>query len=250
MRPEPSEATYAAPLLFRHAIPRTPSAEELPGYYDAAQQLWVVETKKGIVPVVEAAATTVIETNTSTRVRQEGDDQDCSNMVGLAAIAFAETTLTAVQMEADDQDASTELRGFEALLDTQTLTEVRPEGDDTDAQMAADDWDASSRLRCFNALLDTHTLTKVQPEGDDTDITADETLVLRRRLGTLAELATKTDVQQESDDQMGAGALELDTRLLKNQEGVDDDLPALLLELQTKTFAQVEGDDDDLSMIH
>lgn len=213
MRTEPNEAAHAAPLLFRHATPRTSSAD-LPGYYDPSIQLWVIETAAGIVPVVEAAASTLIETNTSTRVRQEGDDQDCSNTVGLAAIAFAETTLTAVQMEVDDQDASTDLRSFDALLDTSTLTKVRQE--------SADD-----------------------------DLTQDETLAPRRPLGTLAELATKTDVQQESDDQMSTGGmLELETRSLNNQEGVDDDFPAMLLELQTKTFANVEGDDDDPSMIH
>lgn len=213
MRSEPNEAAHAAPLLFRHATPRT-SAADLPGYYDPSAQLWVIETPTGIVPVVETAASTLIETNTSTHVRQEGDDQDPSNTVGLAAIAFAETTLTAVQMEADDQDASTDLRSFDALLDTSTLTKVRQE--------SADD-----------------------------DLTRDDTLAPRRQLGTLAELATKTDVQQESDDQMSAGGLlELETRTLNNQEGVDDTFPAMLLELQTKTFADVEGDDDDLSMIH
>lgn len=213
MRPEPSDATHTAPLLFRHATPRTSSAD-LPGYYDPGTHLWVIETTAGIVPVVTAGVSTLIETNTSTRVRQEGDDQDCSNMVGLAAIAFAETTLTAVQMEVDDQDASTDLRSFDALLDTSTLTKVRQE--------SADD-----------------------------DLTRDETLAPRRLLGTLAELATKTDVQQESDDQMNAGGvLEFETRSLNNQEGVDDDFPAMLLELQTKTFADGEGDDDDLSMIH
>lgn len=213
MRPEPSEAAYAAPLLFRHATPRTSSAD-LPGHYDPARQLWVIETKAGLVPVIEAAASTIVETNTSTRVRQEGDDQDCSNMAELAGIALAETTVTLVQMEADDQDASTDLRSFDALFDTSTLTKVRQE--------SADD-----------------------------DLTSDETLGMPRRpLGMLAELATKTDVQQESDDQMSAGALELETRSLNNQEGVDDDFPALLLELQAKTFADVEGDDDDLSMIH
>ena len=213
MRPDPHEAAHAAPLLFRHATPRT-SSTDLPGYYDPSTQLWVIETSAGIVPVVEAAASTLIETNTSTRVRQEGDDQDCSNTIGLAAIAFAETTLTAVQMEADDQDASTDLRSFDALLDTSTLTKVRQE--------SADD-----------------------------DLARDETLAPRRLLGTLAELATKTEVQQESDDQMSAGgALELEAQSLNNQNRIDHNFPAMLLELQTKTFANVEGDDDDLSMIH
>lgn len=185
MRPEPSEAAYAAPLLFRHATPRTSSAD-LPGHYDSAKQLWVIETKAGLVPVIEAAPSAIVETNTSTRVRQEGDDQD-----------------------------------------------------------------ASTDLQSFDALLDTSTLTKVRQESADDDLTSDETLgIPRRPLGMLAELATKTDVQQESDDQISAGALELETRSFNNQEGVDDDFPALLLELQTKTSANVEGDDDDFSMIH
>lgn len=185
MRPEPSEVAYAAPLLFRHATPRTSSAD-LPGHYDPAKQLWVIETKAGIVPVIEAAISTMLETNTSTRVRQE----------------------------ADDQDASTDLRSFDVLLDTSTLTKVRQE--------SADD-----------------------------DLTGDETLGMPRRpLGILAELATKTEVQQESDDQISAAALELETRSFNNQEGDDDDFPALLLELQTKTSADAEGDDDDFSMIH
>lgn len=213
MLSKPNEAAHAAPLLFRHATPRTSSAD-LPGYYDPGTQLWVIETTAGILPAVETAASTLVETNTSTHVRQEGDDQDPSNTVGLAVLAFAETTLTAVQMEADDQDASTDLRSFDALLDTSTLTKVRQE--------SADD-----------------------------DLTSDETLSSGRQVGTLAELATKTDVQQESDDQMSAGGLlELETRTLNNQEGVDNTFPTMLLELQTKTSADIEGDDDDLSMIH
>jgi hypothetical protein len=213
MRPQPIEVAYSLPLLFRHATPRTSSAD-LPGHYDPARQLWVIETKDGLLPVIEAVASTIVDTNTSTRVLQEGDDQDCSNMVELAGIALAETTVTLVQMEADDQDASTDLRSFDALLDTNTVTKVRQ-------------------------------------EGADDDLTSDETLGMPHRpFGMLAELATKTEAQQESDDEMSAGALELETRSLDNQEGIDDDFPALLLELQTKTFAQVEGDDDDFSMIH
>jgi|694.fasta_scaffold19195_8 hypothetical protein len=250
MRKETIEAAHLAPLLFRHAIPRTSSAE-LPGYYDNTKQLWVVETKGGIVAVVEAAATTIIQTNTSTRVHKEGDDKDCSNTVELATIAFAETTLTAVQMEVDDQDASTEFRSFEALLDTHTLTEVRQEGDDTDAQTEAADWDASTKLKCFNALLDTHTLTKVRQEADDSDITADETFVTRRHLGTLAELSTKTDVQQESDDQVNADEmLEFEAGKFNNNGVIDNPFPSILHELQNKAYGDVEGSGDSFSMIH
>lgn len=93
------------------------------------------------------------------------------------------------------------------------------------------------------ALLDTRTVTKVRQEGDDDDLSRDEMLGAARRVGALAELATKTDVQQESDDQITAsGLLELETRTANNQEGVDEDWPRTMLELQTKTF-DVEQDD-------
>jgi hypothetical protein len=173
-----------------------------------------MNTKAGLVPLVEAAASIMIETNTSTRVRQEGDDEDRSNVAELARVALAETTVTAVQMEADDQDASTELLSFDALLDTSTLTKVRK-------------------------------------EGADDDLTSDETLAMPRRpFGVLAELATKTDVQQEGDDQVSAGALDLDTGSLNNKGGLDDRLPGLMFELQPRTLAKGKGDDDDLPMIH
>jgi|GEM_PF-5094721 len=90
-------------------------------------------------------------------------------------------------------------------------------------------------------LLETRTTTKVVQEADDTDISADGAL----SCSTLAELATKTDVQQESDDEISTkGPLELETRTANNQEGVDEDWPRMLMELQTKTFSNVEEDDD------
>lgn len=95
------------------------------------------------------------------------------------------------------------------------------------------------------ALLETSTVTKVRQEGNDDDLSSDETLGAVRRAGALAELATKTDVQQESDDQISAsGLLELETRTANNQEGIDEDWPRMLIELQTKTFVDAEEDDD------
>jgi hypothetical protein len=184
MRPTSISPTKASPLLFRHAIPRTSSAE-LSGHYDPTTQLWVIETKAGFLPLVEASDPALLETATTTRVRQEGDD---------------------------------------------------------------DDFTADQKL-CAT-LLDTSTLTKVRQESADDDISTDETFIAASRLGTLAELATKTDVQQESDDEITASDLiELETRTLNNQEGIDDDWPRILLELQTKTFAAVEQD-DDCSLAH
>jgi hypothetical protein len=184
MRPTSIPPTKASPLLFRHATPRTSSAE-LPGQYDPDTQLWVIETKAGFIPVVEASDVAQLETATSTRVRQEGDDDDLS---------------------ADQKLCTT--------------------------------------------LLDTSTLTKVRQESADDDVSIDETFSAASRIGTLAELTTKTDVQQESDDEITAsGLIELETRSLNNQEGIDDDWPRILLELQTKTFADVE-EDDDCSLVH
>lgn len=95
------------------------------------------------------------------------------------------------------------------------------------------------------ALLDTRTVTKVRQEADDDDLSRDDMLTAPQRTSALAELATKTAVQQESDDQITAsGLLELETRTANNQEGIDEDWPRMLLELQTKTYVEAEADDD------
>ncbi len=66
---------------------------------------------------------------------------------------------------------------------------------------------------CDSMIVDTSTVTKIRQEGDDDDLSSDEMLGAERRAGALAELATKTDVQQESDDQISASRLlELETR--------------------------------------
>ena len=180
-----STDTAVSPLLFRHAMPRTSSAD-LEGHYDPAAQVWVLETSSGSIPVVQAGCSDFLDTQTATRVRQEADDEDISN----------DTILVA-------------------------------------------------------RMTDTSTLTKVRQEGDDTDLSCDESLGnAPAREFSLAELATKTDVQQESDDQINAsGVLELETRSVNNQEGIDEDWPELLLELQTKIFVNVE-EDDDCSLHH
>lgn len=175
MRPTSSPAD-TVPLLFRHAMARTSSAE-LPGHFDPASQVWVIETEAGPVSVAQGADASQLETRTSTRVREEGDDDDLSGNETLCA-----------------------------------------------------------------ALLDTSTLTKVRQESADDDFSTDEAFGARRT-GLLAALATKTDVQQESDDEMSASAfLELETRTLNNQEGLDADWPRMLFELQTETFSNVEID--------
>lgn len=261
MDAESNRVSDAAPLLFRHATPRTASSTgDLPGHYDTAAQLWVIETPAGLVPVIQADPSTQLETSTSTRVRQEGDDEDMSKMVGLAATIGLSTT-TAVKMEADDPDRTPGLGAIDVLLDTSTLTKVRQEGDDEDmSNMASliatttvkevDDTVSLPAMRALDMLLETNTLTEVRQEADDTDISSDATLMTPRRLGTFADLVTKTDVQQESDDKMRGGArLELETRSLNNQEGVDHGFENMLLDLQTKTYTDMESDDES-SVIH
>lgn len=207
MRTNSDLTTTAVPLLFRYGVSRT-SGVELPGHYDASSQLWVIETRDGFVSVVEVADRADLDTSTGTRVRQEGDDEDFSNNVGLAAAHVGTSTLTLVRQETDDEDIS---------------------------------GDASLCM----ALLNTSTLTKVRQESADDDLTDDETIGTPRRLGALAELATKTDVQQESDDEINASTiLELETRSYSNQEGSDDDFPPMLLKLQPQILAGREGCDD------
>lgn len=212
MRTNSNATATAVPLLFRYGASRT-SGAELPGHYDANSQLWVIETRDGFVSVVEIADRADFETSTGTRVRQEGDDEDLSNNVGLAAAHVGTSTLTLVRQETDGEDIS---------------------------------GDASLCM----ALLDTSTLTKVRQESADDDLTDDETIGNPRRLGVLAELATKTDVQQESDDEISASTLlELETRSYSNQEGTDDDFPPDAAQAAATATCRRKGR-DDFPLIH
>lgn len=184
MRQTSNTIAETAPFLFRHATPRIAS-DEMSGNYDPEIQLWVVNTSRGFVPLVEAASAPQLETRTSTRVQQEGDDED----------------------------------------------------------MAAS-------LEPCSTLLDTSTFTKTQQEGLDDDFSTDDGLVGVRHCGVLEALAIRTNVRQESSDQMTASALlDLETRSSHNQEGVDDDWPLMLLELQTRSYSNGESDDED-SLVH
>lgn len=105
-------------------------------------------------------------------------------------------------------------------LETSTVTRVRQEGDDDDL---------SSDAKLCATLLDTSTVTKVRQEAADDDFSTQELFGTIQPFAPLAELATKTEVLQESDDEISAsGLLELETRSLNNQEGIDDDWPRML----------------------
>lgn len=95
-----------SPLLFRHARPRT-SSEDLPGHYDRNSSVWVIETASGFIPLVETSSPAQLETSTSTRVRQEGDDEDFAGTQRLSAL-LETSTVTKVRQEGDDDDLSTE----------------------------------------------------------------------------------------------------------------------------------------------
>lgn len=61
------------PFLFAFAE-RAPIME-LDGFFDDARDMWMIPTTEKIVPMVLSDSTT-IATRTSTRVRDEGTDQD------------------------------------------------------------------------------------------------------------------------------------------------------------------------------
>lgn len=165
------------PLLFRHAMPRT-SSEDLPGHYDRHAGVWVIETKRGFVPLVESSSHAQLETSTSTRVRQEGDDED-----------FAGT------------------RHLSALLETSTVTKVRQEGDDNDLSTE----ETPGAVRHAGMIADLATKTAEQQENDD-EISASRVLELETRTlnnqegidedwpRMLLELQTKTHSTVEDDD--------------------------------------------------
>ncbi|WP_322966015.1 hypothetical protein [Sphingomonas fuzhouensis] len=113
------------PLLIRHACDRT-SRGELPGAYDDAARLWLVDGEQGPRPLASSGDLDGLEILTKTRVRQEADDEEFS----LLEI----TTKTAVNQEGDDQ--KTHAAGLE--LQIVTKTDVQQEADDQIGQPGLD----------------------------------------------------------------------------------------------------------------
>ncbi len=131
-------ASDVEPLLFRHAAPRI-SSDDLPGHYDTEEQLWVVETSQGPLPLIAAPSTAQLETSTSTRVRQEGDDDDATNESHCLTLLDT-STFTKVRQESADDDLSTErslgaispARMIGAILELETRSYNNQEGIDED----------------------------------------------------------------------------------------------------------------------
>ncbi|WP_222105010.1 hypothetical protein [Halomonas sp. SH5A2] len=127
-----------SPFLARTGKTRT-GEDQLPGYYCNEQQMWVVETEQGVLPIINNQA--LSQLMTKTRVHNEEDDD---NYLALELI-----TKTHQQLESDDDTRPT---GCNNLLQLVTKTDTVHEVDDN--------YSASQ-------LLELVTKTKVEQETDD-----------------------------------------------------------------------------------
>lgn len=130
--------TNISPFLANAGTPRT-GEDRLPGYYCEQQQMWVVDTEQGVLPIINKQA--LLQLKTKTRADGE-DDDDCQ-------LALELTTKTHQQIESDDD---TRPNGFNNLLQLATKTDSIDEADDN--------YSAAQ-------LLELVTKTKVQQEADD-----------------------------------------------------------------------------------
>lgn len=105
-----------SPFLAKTGKPRT-GEDQLPGYYCEQQQMWVVETDQGVLPIINEQ--TLSQLMTKTRVHNEEDDD---NYLTLALI-----TKTHQQLESDDD---TRPMGYNNLLQLITKTDSIQEVDD------------------------------------------------------------------------------------------------------------------------
>jgi len=130
--------TNISPFLANAGTPRT-GEDRLPGYYCEQQQMWVVDTEQGALPIINKQALSQLKTKT----RADGeDDDDCQLVLEL-------TTKTYQQIESDDD---TRPNGFDNLLQLATKTDSIDEADENNSAAQ---------------LLELVTKTKVQQEADD-----------------------------------------------------------------------------------
>tara|TARA_R110002051_G_scaffold309855_6_gene382740 strand:+ start:4481 stop:4948 length:468 start_codon:yes stop_codon:yes gene_type:complete len=127
-----------SPFLARTGKIRT-GEDQLPGYYCDEQQMWVVETEQGVLPIINEQA--LSQLMTKTRVHNEEDDD---NIFALELI-----TKTHQQIESDDDTGP---RGCNNLLQLVTKTDSVQEVDDNYSACQ---------------LLELVTKTKVEQEADD-----------------------------------------------------------------------------------
>ncbi|AGH50181.1 hypothetical protein G432_12300 [Sphingomonas sp. MM-1] len=113
-----SSRVAADPFLLRFATPRSADAE-MPGRYSPDLGVWVIDRDGGEVPIIEVAGGSLVATQSKTMTHVEVDDDDP------ARFGSMETgTSTRVRQEADDEDASL------CLPELTTKTDVQQERDD------------------------------------------------------------------------------------------------------------------------
>lgn len=130
--------TNISPFLANAGTPRT-GEDRLPGYYCEQQQMWVVDTEQGALPIINKQALSQLKTKT----RADGEEDD------VCPLALELITKTHQQIESDDD---TRPNGFNNLLQLATKTDSIDEADDN--------YSAAQ-------LLELVTKTKVQQEADD-----------------------------------------------------------------------------------
>lgn len=182
-----SLSTRAVPFLFRNATPRI-SGSDIPGNYDPRMQVWVVQRGGVSLPIVEVGDNELLDLETTTKVRQESEDEDIcrghkSSFVGKRGLIEL-TTKTEVQQESDDDlhpggSLSTHRIRCGRLSELATKTDVQQESDDQIESVG---------------LVELQTKTSTVQEQDD------------ERVGrySILELETKTFVDVESDDDRAA----------------------------------------------
>ena len=104
MPPGPS-TDAVIPILFRSATPRI-TGPDIGGFYAPHLQVWAIEERGELRPIIEAVDESAIATETTTKVRQEADDEDMDrDLRGCRASAgnlVELVTKTEVQQESDD----------------------------------------------------------------------------------------------------------------------------------------------------
>ncbi|WP_205687177.1 hypothetical protein [Chromohalobacter israelensis] len=127
-----------SPFLAKAGAART-GEDQLPGYYCEQQQMWVVDTEQGLLPIINEQA--LSQLMTKTRTHEEEDDD--------SYLALELMTKTHQQTESDDDTGPI---GYNHLLQLATKTDSIQEVDDN--------YSASQ-------LLELVTKTNVEQEADD-----------------------------------------------------------------------------------
>lgn len=127
-----------SPFLAKAGIPRT-GEDLLPGYYCEHQEMWVIDTEQGVLPIIKEQA--LSQLLTKTRTHEEEDDD--------SYLALELITKTHQQLESDDDTGPT---GYNSLLQLTTKTDSVQEVDDN--------YSASK-------MLELVTKTSVKQEADD-----------------------------------------------------------------------------------